>query len=568
MRNARRQTPTARDQGAIAETMQAAIALHQRGVLTEAEKLYASVLESVPRHFDALHLLGVLMQQRGENAEGLRLIDAALEINSRSADALANRGKALLMAGRTTEALESIDQALAINSGHIAALIIRATALIALARFADAAHAAEAALRLDAANADAWVKHGNALSSLGEHATALESYERALALKPRKIEALNNRGFCLGELGRTEAALAAYDALLAVEPNHVEGLINRGHMLVELGREAEALSSYQRTLTVAPNDPDALFNLGINQLRLGDLRGWAGYEYRWTARAFAHVQRDERYPIWNGGPRDGTLLVRGEQGLGEHILFSSMLPELAARVDSVLVEVEPRLVPLFARSFPAVQVMARGSEFPDGIRAQIPMGSLGQYLRPSWQAFPARGEGHLRADPDRVAQLRQRLGAGRKLVGLSWHSRNPKFEAAKSAALRDFAPLLQLHGCRFIDLQYGDTSADRAEVQRMLGVAVEHLDDIDNTSDLDGLAALISACDLVVSVSNTTAHLAGALGRETFVLVPAMRGRMWFWFKNREDSPWYPRLRLRRQRRDQSWTDVVASVAAELAGRQ
>jgi hypothetical protein len=220
---------------------------------------------------------------------------------------------------------------------------------------------------------------------------------------------------------------------------------------------------------------------------------------------------------------------------------------------------------LFARSFPGVGVVPRGGDLPGNIDAQIPLGSLGQFLRATWDAFPKRADGHLRCDTALAARLRERLiaGGGRRIVGLSWHSRNPKHEGSKSAPLREFAPLLRLDGCRFVDLQYGDTGADRADVERALGVRIEHLDDIDNTGDLDGLAALISACDVVVTVSNTTAHLAGALGVETVVLIPAGRGRMWFWFKDRADSPWYPRVRLRRQRRGQPWSDVIAGVVAE-----
>ena len=130
--------------------------------------------------------------------------------------------------------------------------------------------------------------------------------------------------------------------------------------------------------------------------------------------------------------------------------------------------------------------------------------------------------------------------------------------------MRDFEALLRLPNCRFIDLQYGDTSEERAAVERELGVRVENLPDIDNKEDIDGLAALISACDRVVTVSNTTAHLAGALGRDTTVLLPAGHGRPWYWFKDRADSPWYPTVRLTRQAAGQPWAEVAAQVAEAL----
>jgi ADP-heptose:LPS heptosyltransferase len=151
------------------------------------------------------------------------------------------------------------------------------------------------------------------------------------------------------------------------------------------------------------------------------------------------------------------------------------------------------------------------------------------------------------------------------VIGLSWVSKAPVGGASKSARLADFEALLRLPGCRFVDLQYGDTGEERAALARDLGIVVERLGDIDNTNDLDGLAALMSACDAVVTVSNTTAHLAGALGRPTFVMVPHGFARIWYWFHDRGQSPWYPRVAVRRQQGGQPWADVVAAVAREVS---
>jgi len=201
------------------------------------------------------------------------------------------------------------------------------------------------------------------------------------------------------------------------------------------------------------------------------------------------------------------------------------------------------------------------------LSSHIALGSLGRYLRQSGDAFPSHPNDFLVADPARSAQLRKRLDDGRRVIGLSWRSRNPKCENAKSATLCDFHAVLALPGCRFVDLQYGDTDAEREAVERELGVRVERLDDVDNTQDIDGLAALMAACDAVVTVSNTTAHLAGALGRPTRVLVPFGLGRMWCWLDEGEASPWYGSVRLQRQRRLHDWSGPVEAVAAEFAAQ-
>jgi ADP-heptose:LPS heptosyltransferase len=246
-----------------------------------------------------------------------------------------------------------------------------------------------------------------------------------------------------------------------------------------------------------------------------------------------------------------------------------MIPELATRADAVVVEVEPRLVPLFARSFADVRTVALGPEprlYAGRIDAQESLSDVGRHLRTGWQSFPRHSQGYLKADAQRTLSLRERFSHdARALIGLSWISFNKVYGRSKSARLRDFEALLSLPNCRFVDLQYGDTRDEREAIERELGVRVERLPDIDNTQDIDGLAALITACDAVVTVSNTTAHLAGALGRPTWVMVPHGHARFWYWFRDDADSPWYPRVHLKRQARGQSWADLIAAMAPEIA---
>ena len=556
----------AAEQDAIAQAVQAGLALHRRGLIDDAERLYAGILKLVPDHFDALHLSGVARQQRGDSAEAARLIGAALKVRADSADALGNYGQALLDLRRLDEALSSFDASLTIAPDHLHARLGRAATLIKLSHFTEALVDADYALRLDPKNHAALSRRAYALSALGRHAEAVAAYDAALAVAPSDPAALCNRGYCQEMLGDKQAALASYDAALALAPAFVTALVNRANTLVDLQREEEAAAGYEAALSAAPDHADARFKLGITRLRLRDFaRGWPDYDWRWRTAEFVPMQRGYPCPVWQGQRIDGALLVWSEQGLGDQILFAGMLPELFGRAGSVVLDIEARLIPLFARSFPALQFHARQPQLYAGAAdAQIPLGSVGRYLRTGEAAFPDRAQGYLAADQARTASLRARLADGRRLVGLSWRSRNPKFEQAKSAALREFEPLLRRPDCRFVDLQYGDTFAEREAIEREFGVRIEQLADIDNTADIDGLAALIAACDLVVTVSNTTAHLAGALGKETFVLVPFGHGRMWCWFNAGDSSPWYPQVRLWRQQQGQAWTEVVGAIAKDM----
>ena len=445
------------------------------------------------------------------------------------------RGTALAHLGRHAEALASFDSALAINPVYVDALSNRATSLD----------------QID-----------------GRWQEALASADAALAIDFRHRGALLTRAVILRKGGRLEEGLASCDRALALAADDVDALVVRGDILIDLERFEEAIEALDRVIAFKPDAVKSKWNKSLLCLGLGRFTaGWELYEHRW-AGAKGLVPRGYLQPRWNGGRVEGTLLVWGEQGLGDEILHSSMILDLIERTGSIVLEVEPRLVRLFARSFPAMQVVGLRPELYNGrVDVQEPLGGLGKYFRTSWEAFPRRERGYLVADAARAQGLRRRLVSdGRAVIGLSWISKAPVGGASKSARLRDFEPLLRLPGCRFVDLQYGDTLAERETIKRELGVEVERLPDIDNTNDIDGLAALMSACDLVVTVSNTTAHLAGALGRPTWVMVPHGHARIWYWFKDKDHSPWYPRVRVLRQEKGQSWSELVASVTKEVAG--
>jgi hypothetical protein len=330
-----------------------------------------------------------------------------------------------------------------------------------------------------------------------------------------------------------------------------------------------ALNSFDRAVELSPQNEGTQTNRSLVYLGLGDFkRGWTEYQRRFKTDQ-VKCWRDYQVPLWDGGVLDGPLVVWGEQGLGDQILYASMIPDLKGLVSSTILEVETRLEPLFQRSFPDIKVMPIKKSLHAGPHAaHIPLGTLGLHLRTSWESFPKTPGGFLKADADRALALRERLKTDdRLIIGLSWRSSNKTHEKAKSAGLHAFEPLLKLRNCRFVDLQYGDTSAEREAVARDIGIAVEHLDDIDNFNDIDGLASLIAACDLVVTVSNTTAHLAGALGKETYVLVPYGQARMWYWFHDRTDNPFYPDIKIHRQTRTHDWASLMAPVVEEIARR-
>ena len=260
------------------------------------------------------------------------------------------------------------------------------------------------------------------------------------------------------------------------------------------------------------------------------------------------------------------MLVWGEQGVGDEILFAGMVPDLIEAGAKVVLECDPRLVPLFERSFPGVGYLARGAagaRLEGTFDYQIPSGSLGRWLRPDLKAFPKRTALLAADEPRRDALRRKYLEAGGEfLVGLAWRSKNPRIGGLKSMRLSDLAALFDVPGARFVDLQYGDTADERAALTKATGKTLLHDDGIDQMADLDAFAAQVAAMDLAVSVSNTTVHVAGALGVPAWVMLST--APMWRWMSDAEGSPWYPSVRLFRQARRGDWADVVKRIRAAL----
>lgn len=482
----------------------------------------------------------------------------------------------------------------------VTALITKAVELHVAGDLDGAAVAYRDTLAAVPGHAHALINLGAIAHEKGEFEAALRLYELAIAADPDNASAHSNLGVSLGAVHRYEEAAAAYSRALAIDPDYVMALNNLGDGLVNLGRYDEAAATLQRFLEFQPDFAKAYCNLGRaywgqgrNDAAIAALNvaialdpkaplprknramvllmcgrfaeGWPEYEFRFAADGTP--PRPFTMPYWNGLPLVwGKLLVWAEHGPGDEIWQASMAADLKGRgVDEVVWECSARLVNLFQRSMPQITFVARAeppAELAKACDMQVPAAALGRALRRSAESFPADRRSFLVADPERAAEIRVRLGLapGEKLVGVSWCSKNLSYGAKKSTQLADWRELLKTPGCRFVDLQYGDTAEDRAGVEGLI-----HLEDLDLMDDIDGLAALISLCDVVITVSNTTAHLAGALGVPTWILVDAGGGRLWHWGDESVTTPWwYPSATIIRRSKGEPWSAAIAAAAAKL----
>ena len=431
--------------------------------------------------------------------------------------------------------------------------------------------AATAQLRAAAALAPglfhAHLNLGTASDARGDPAAALPHLARARRLRPDDPRAWNNIGNAQRLRGEPSQAAESLARAAALDPGDALVWNNLASAWLDSWELDRARVGLERVFALRPGFAPAVFNRGLLHFAAGNWsEGWRDYHARHAA---GHGRaRPFRQPAWTGGPAPDGLLVWGEQGLGDEIMFAGAYPELPPLGGDVVVETDARLVPLFRRSFPAVRVVAR-SDPPDGaalaVGAQIALPDLVGRLRPCAARFPAR-PAWLAPDAARAAGMRAALKAAagdRPLVGLAWRSANPTTGRIRSVPAGALGPLLKSPDVAFVSLQAQETDAERAALP---APPLLRPTGIDLWQDLDGLAALIAALDLVVSIDTTVAHLAGALGLPVWVMLPA--NPEWRWRRRGARSLWYPSARLFRQDAPEDWPPVVAAIGAALAGME
>ncbi len=541
----------------VAQALQEAVSLHQQGRLRDAEKLYARTLKAAPDNFDALHLLGLIKAQSGQLGEAYRLMSAALKINPDAPDALINIANVLHALKRDTEALACLDGALAARPGDLEALLYRANALSALNRPEEALATFDAVLARDPRRGDARLNRGTILATMGRHTQAIADFDAVLAQAPNHIEALYNRGTALLELGRQAEALTAFDRVLSQAPRHMRAWNNRGRVQQTLNRHDDAIASFEKAIALDKDNADAHFNLALSRLTLGDLRrGFVDYEWRWKRTGMADARRGHRGRLWLGefplGHR--TILLSAEQGLGDTLQFVRYAPLLARGGATVALEVQPELKVLLSGLDGVSSCHARGETLP-AHDVYCPLGSLPLALKTEPATIPAEIP-YLGADGAHVTKWRPAIDAlSGKRVALAWagHARHAN-DRNRSLDLKLLEPLFAIEGVSFISIQRDLREGDAALLGQHANVT--HLGA--GLADMADTAAIVALADLTLAVDTSVVHLAGAMGRDVWVLLPFSPD--WRWTLTGTHSPWYPQARLLRQPSPGDWSGVIAET--------
>jgi tetratricopeptide (TPR) repeat protein len=536
-----------------------AVVLQRQGNLRDAEKAYNRILKTAPGNFDALNLLGAVKAQQGRIGEAHRLFSAAVKVKPRAPQGWANLGQALLGLKRGSEALECLDKARVFAPDDISILSQHANTLLSLGRPGDALAEFQQVLLRDPRHLEARINCGLAQAALGLSEQALAEFDIALALAPGHPIVQFNRGVALLKLGRYAEAIAANDAALAAAPDHPGALLNRGRALAQLNHVDAAIASYDALIARHKDHADAHSNLALTLLTRGDYRrGFAEYEWRWRRTGMPASKNRGRLWLGEFPLARKTILLHAEQGLGDNIQFARYVPQLAAAGATVVLEVPAELKTLTAGFGSASTVIARG-EAPPPFDLHCPLGSLPLALQTELATVPAQIP-YLAADPTRLAKWSPRIDAlPRPRVAIAWSGNaSHDNDRNRSIAFGQLAPLFN-NSAAFVGVQRDVRDSDAAALvgeSRVTSVGGE-LDDFGDT------AAVLALCDLVIAVDTAVVHLAGAMGRPVWVLVPFAPD--WRWGLTGETTPWYPTARLFRQTSPGDWDGVIARVGAELA---
>jgi tetratricopeptide (TPR) repeat protein len=530
--------------------------------IDEALANYDKALAIKPDYAEAYSNRGTALKKMGRFDEALHSYDNAIAINPDYADAYYNRGNALKELQRLDEALHSYDKAIAINPDYAGAYYNRGDALKQLQRLDEALVNYDKVIAINPDFAQAHSNRGNALQELNRLDEAVHSYNNAIAITPDYADAHSNRGIALKKLERLDEALRSYDNAIAIKPDFAEAYYNRGISLQELLRLDEALHSYSNAIAIKPNYVDAHWNLSLCKLLGGNFKdGLQGYEWRWKSEGLSKAVglRSLPQPLWLGAEslKHKTILLHSEQGLGDTLQFCRYAPLVARLGATVILEVQSPLVKLLKNLEGVSQVIAEGDTLP-AFDYQCPLLSLPLAFKTELHSIPPVLQ-HVAGDQEKVAKWQTKLGAKDKLrVGLVWSGGAlHKNDHNRSLTVSQLLPYLPDHA-QYVCLQKEVRNIDK-------GLLAQHSEIKyvgDALEDFTDTAALCELMDVVISVDTSVAHLACALGKMTWILLPFAPD--WRWLLDRDDNPWYRTAKLYRQDKINDWNGVLKKVQSDL----
>jgi len=551
------------------ETIKQLINLYNQGQLVTVVEQSQALTEQYPEAFLVWNILGAAAAQIGQLDKAVIAFQSIISIKPDYADAYYNKGNALKAQGQLDEAIASYNEALSLQPDYADAYYNRGNALKDQGKLDESIASYRKTLSLQPDYAEAHSNMGNALKNQGKLDESVESYKKALSIRPDYTDVYYNMGNVVKDQGRLDEAIVLYEKALSLKPDYAEVHNNMGKALKDQGKLDEAVTAYKKALSIKPDFAEAYNNMGrLHWLNQNFNNAFELLESRWEIKQDACIGAKliSVKPAWNG-ENDVDVFVWKEQGIGDEIMLSSTLKELSDKSTKVIVECDKRLIPLYRRSFPEKIrfVEDRQTVTDKEYSCQIAIGSLLNHFRQNIHDFEDSSLGWLETDSRKSAAFRKQIQERQndKIIGISWFTKSKLANAdRRNISMQLLSDYLQYVPAKYVNLQYGVTSEELSAIRSRHGLNLKCIKKLDLFNDLDGLAALISACDIVISVDNATVHLAGALGIDTRVLLPLVADDRWG--LNPIDSYWYDSATLYRQKTLADWDDPLQRLMIDL----
>lgn len=568
---------------------------HQAGRYAQAEQVYRQILAAAPKYAPAIHMLGVQALHAGKVPQAIDLIQQSLAIDPNEAFFHYNLGLALIASEQFEKAADAFRQTIALRPTLAEAHSNLAATLLYLRRFDETLQVCDQARIMNAENPDIYNVRGAALKQTHRYEEATAAYEQALSMRPDHFDAQMNlaairrlqgnlpeaiAGYrkavamrpsqplahyqlanALDDDNQVDAAIDEFEKAIALQPNYADAECSLAATLHRVGRYEQAIAACRRGIAISSDVPLLKFNLALMLLLQGQFEeGWQLHEARWDVDKFKGRQINFLAPRWDGSDLSGkTILLYGEQGYGDTIQFSRYISMIRDRGAKVILGVLPPLVRLF-RNFPGVDQVFAEHNPSMKYDFHYPLMSLPLMFKTTLETIPAAVR-YISADPLLASQWRKRIpdDPGKPKIGLSWAGRpTHPGDRLRSLPLASLATLADVPNTWFCSLQKGD-AADQAN---LLPNGFEVTNFSQQINDFADAAAIIEHLDLVITVDTATAHLAGAMGKRVWVLLPFVPD--WRWMLGRTDSPWYPTMRLFRQTAPGDWAPVIEALRQSL----
>lgn len=538
--------------------------------VSEAEESFRRAVKLASGHGDAHYNLGQFLQLADRNDEAIPYLRRAVSIAPGDARYQNALGAALATSSTAEEAEEHFRAALAIAPDFSDARQNLSQLLLDVGSL-DAAEG-EATLLVQQNSQDSSAKQllARIYSARGDFDSALPIFQDAVSINKNDFGAQVGLGNALIGAERVDEAITHYRSLLVQEPDKAELHFNLGTALKAVGDLHAAIESFDQALAIRPGYNDAIYMRALCQMIIGEFEsGLPGYESRWQNQLHTAAWRELPQPRWNGEDLAGkSLLIWAEQGIGDHLLYAGLVSHLQARGAHCHLECDSRLSGLLGRANSDLTLTA--PDTPPGLDTmdkeidyQVPMASIFMNLSPADTTFvPATP--YIAVDSVRRAEYENFLSeqTGNARIGISWRSSANKIGPKKSTPLSDWLPIIALPGASYVNLQYGDVEADIDALTAQGGPNIHSVPGLDRLNDIDGLAALIETLDIVITTSNVTAHIAGALDKECWLLLQHVP--FWYWGQSGESVPFYPSIRAFRQQKPGEWAPVIDAVSRNL----